>query len=74
MRSNRTLSIWIGSRIRHFRLERALSQEELAGICELHRTYIGSCERGEKNITINNLYKISKALGVSLSDFFSGIE
>lgn len=60
----------IGLLIRQIRVEKGLSQEDLAFNCELHRTYIGSLERGEKVATIVTLEKITKALGISLSDFF----
>lgn len=56
-----------GRRVRHFRKLRNLSQDELAGLCELHRTYIGSVERGERNITLLNADKIANALSVSLA-------
>ncbi|WP_339021466.1 helix-turn-helix transcriptional regulator [Aeromonas salmonicida] len=71
---NQNITIWLGKRIRFFRLKNNLSQEELADRCDLHRTYIGSCERGERNITVKNLHKICGALNVNLSEFFSGIE
>lgn len=50
-----------------YRLDRKVSQEKLADLCNLHRTYIGSVERGERNISIDNIEKISKALKVSPS-------
>lgn len=64
------LTLWIGSRIRYFRNAKKLSQEELAELSGLHRTYIGSCERGERNITIINLSVLCKNLDVTLKEFF----
>lgn len=61
----------IGSRIRALRTEASLSQEELAFKCELDRTYIGSVERGERNISIINLRKIAKALSINLNEIVS---
>lgn len=57
-----------GSKVRHFRKLRQLSQDQLAELCGLHRTYIGSVERGERNITLVNAEKIANALSVSLGD------
>lgn len=71
---NRDILLVVGARIRHIRKMRNLSQEELAFMTGLHRTYIGSCERGERNISILNLAKICKALDVSLWEFFCAIE
>lgn len=56
-----------GSRVRHFRKVRSLSQEELADACNLHRTYIGGIERGERNVSLNNVEKISEALGIPVT-------
>ena len=58
----------VGFNIRRIREERGLSQEGLAGLAGLHRTYIGQIERGEKNIGLKNLVKIAKALGVNVED------
>ncbi len=49
-----------------YRHEKKISQEKLADICGLHRTYIGSIERGERNVTLSSLEVIAKALGVSV--------
>ena len=58
----------IGLAIRAKRLENSWSQENLSFECGLHRTYIGSVERGEKNLTLKNLIKIGKSLNTSASD------
>ena len=61
----------IGQRIRELRQDRGLSQEQLAFEADLHRAYIGQIERGEKNIGVQNLEKIAKALKVSMKELFS---
>lgn len=61
-----------GDRVRDFRKQRGHSQEELADLCGLHRTYIGSVERGERNVTLLNIYKIAKALSVKPGDLVVG--
>ncbi|MEK4486932.1 helix-turn-helix transcriptional regulator [Psychrobacillus sp. FSL H8-0484] len=60
----------VGDRIRSFRKERGLSQEELAHQASLHNTYIGQLERGEKNATIESLFKITNALEITLEELF----
>jgi len=62
--------IYFGGRVRKERLKQKLSQEKLAEIAGLHRTYIGMIERGEKNITLTNIEKIAKALNVTITDLF----
>jgi transcriptional regulator with XRE-family HTH domain len=59
-----------GKNVRKIRGKRILSQEELAFSSGLHRTYIGSVERGERNITLVNAQKIADALQVPLRDLF----
>lgn len=55
-----------GNRVREKRTALKLSQEELAELAGVHRTYIGMIERAEKNITLSNIERIAKALSVSL--------
>ena len=62
--------IEVGSKIRECRINQKLSQEELADLVGLHRTYIGSIERGEKSITIVTAQKIANGLKIKLSDLF----
>ena len=62
----------VGFRIRELRLSRGLTQAQLAESCGLHRTFIGSVERGERNAAILSLRRIAKSLRVPLTDFFSG--
>ncbi|MBY5986857.1 helix-turn-helix domain-containing protein [Roseovarius atlanticus] len=54
-----------GEQVRRFRKAKGHSQEDLADMCGLDRTYIGSVERGERNVSLVNIYKIAIALGVS---------
>ena len=60
------LAIAIGQNIRKARKEKDLSQEKLALMCELDRSYLGRIERGEANITVLKLYEISKVLEVDI--------
>lgn len=57
--------IALGAAIRHFREALGWSQEQLAERVELHRTYIGGVERGERNLCLLNILSIADALGVS---------
>ncbi len=57
-----------GEKMQKTRKTQGISQEELASMLSMHRTYIGMIERGERNPTIRTLYKISKALKVKSSD------
>jgi transcriptional regulator with XRE-family HTH domain len=64
----------LGNRIRSKRLQLGLSQERLAEKADLHWTYIGGVERGERNISLLNIVKISRALGVTASRMLEGIK
>jgi transcriptional regulator with XRE-family HTH domain len=60
----------LGKRIRDLRKQRGLSQEGLGWKSELHFTYIGAVERGERNCSIITLEKIAKGLEINIKDFF----
>lgn len=62
--------IKFGKKVRDERMKLELSQEELASRAGVHRTYIGMIERAEKNITLENIEKIAKALRIKISDCF----
>ena len=61
----------LAENIKTFRSEKGLSQEALAEHCGLHRTYIGSVERQERNVTLNTLEVLSAALGVSVQELLT---
>ena len=50
------------------RLARGISQEGLAELAGLHRTYVGSVERGERNIAVDNMESLANAMGLDISD------
>lgn len=56
----------LAGNVRALRSRLDVSQEELADLCNLHRTYVGAIERGERNVTLSTLEVFSKALGVSI--------
>ncbi|MHB8114725.1 MAG: helix-turn-helix domain-containing protein [Acidithiobacillus ferrivorans] len=63
----------VGTNIRSHRMKLGLSQEALADTCGLHRTYIGSVERGERNLSLDNIVKIARALQIQPSDLLEGV-
>ena len=64
----------LGARIQKLRLERELSQEELAFEADLHRTYISHVERGSRNITVLGLCKIAKGLKIEPYEILKGLK
>ncbi len=68
------LILKLGERIRFLRRERNLSQEQLGELSNLHTNYIGAIERGEKNISLESLVKVSKGLSVTLDELFRYLE
>lgn len=67
MSSDSILKIF-GDNVQRYRKNLQLSQEKLAELAGVHRTYIGMIERAEKNITLCNMEKIAKALGVEIKE------
>jgi transcriptional regulator with XRE-family HTH domain len=59
-----------GKKVLYYRKKKNLSQEKLAELAGLHRTYIGQIESGKRNIALKNIEKIAKALGVAVKDLF----
>jgi transcriptional regulator with XRE-family HTH domain len=63
-----------GKALRECRIQRNLSQEKLAELCGLHRTYISDVERGDRNISLVNIHKIASALHINISSIFNILE
>lgn len=63
-----------GNKVREERQKLSMSQEEFADLVGVHRTYVGMIERAEKNITLENIQKISKALNVKIEDLLKGVD
>ena len=69
-----TLRERLGRTIRRLRTEAGFSQERFADACALHRTYIGSVERGETNISLDNIALIARTLAIPVSTLFARAE
>ena len=67
----RHLARILADNIRTYRKSNQISQEELADMCNLHRTYVGSVERGERNVTLKTLETLAAALGVNVPELLT---
>jgi transcriptional regulator with XRE-family HTH domain len=63
-----------GQRVRAMRQHQGISQEELALKCLLDRSYVGQVERGERNLTLENIYRLADGLGTSPSSLLPDID
>ncbi len=70
LKSNMDIKKSFWEKLREFRKKLWYSQESLAMKCDLHRTYIWNVERWEKNISLENIEKLSKALWIKIKDLF----
>jgi transcriptional regulator with XRE-family HTH domain len=61
----------LAANLRRLRVERGLSQEALAELAEIHRNYLGGIERRERNVGLDNLERLARALGISLSELLA---
>lgn len=57
--------------LRALRQKRGISQEELGDLADLHRTYVGSVERAERNVSLDNVERLAAALGVDVVDLLA---
>jgi transcriptional regulator with XRE-family HTH domain len=73
MSSDKALLISFGDRVRALRHSAQLSQEALADLCALDRTYVGGIERGERNPSLRNIAKIARSLNVSIARLMQGV-
>lgn len=67
------LLLKFGKRLRELRTQTGISQEAFAGRCGLDRTYISGIERGKRNVSLRNMDRIAKALGISLAELLTGV-
>jgi transcriptional regulator with XRE-family HTH domain len=68
-----SIKLLFGRALRALRKERGYSQEELAERAGLHRNYVGGIERGERNVALENISKLAKALSVRTRDLFDSL-
>ena len=74
MATNHVLLKKFGDRVQSLRNQAGISQEKLAEMAEMHRTYISGIERGERNVSLINIMRLASALNVSVSKLMKGID
>lgn len=73
MQKPSSVLLQFGKRVRELRVSQSLSQEDLAALCGLDRTYISSLERGKRNVGLKNIAAIARSLHVSISQLLEGV-
>lgn len=68
------IRVRFGKTLRRLRKNQGVSQEAFAAKCDLHRTYISDIERGERNVSLENIEKIASVLNVQVSELFREVE
>ena len=68
------LTVEFGRRVRERRTELRLSQEQLAELAGLHWTFVGQIERGRRNLTLHNIVKLARALGLDAGTLMAGLQ
>ncbi len=71
IKNQTTIQTAFGDRVRSFRKKKSISQESLADLSGLDRSYVGGVERGERNISLGNIEKIAFALEINIKDLFT---
>ena len=74
MATNHILLKKFGERVQSLRNQAGISQEKLAELAEMHRTYISGIERGERNVSLINIMRLANALNLPVSKLMEGID
>ncbi|MCE9621235.1 MAG: helix-turn-helix domain-containing protein [Actinomycetia bacterium] len=72
--TNRALAESLGQRLRNARLAAGLSQERLAELASINRTYVGDIEHGRVSITVDMLLSVTRALGTTMATLVEGLD
>lgn len=64
------IQVKFGQKLKELRLKKGLTQEKLAHLAEIDRTYLPGIEKGERNVSLSVIEKLSKALNIEIKDFF----
>lgn len=71
---NKTIQNYFGDSIKAIRMEKGISQEKLAELVDLHRTYVSDIERGGRNVSLVNIWRLAAGLEVEASEIFKRME